>query len=316
MTIPVKEVNPAIVEQRQELARRYRANRPFRHVVLDDFLDPVFCRRLLAEFPAFDERRAFNENDQIGGKATQQEVAALGPAYRSLDVLVRGPAFRGLVSTITGIERLQYDPEYVGGGTHENRHGQELDPHVDFNFHPRSNQHRRLNLILYLNDEWRPEWGGCLDLHLDPYRPPGEDTIERIVPEFNRCVIFETTERSWHGFEPIKLPPDRRDRTRKSLALYYYTNERPAAETAAPHSTIYVERHLPTEIEAGEPLSAEDLERIRTLIARRDHHLKRLYRDLAQLRKQLNYVYASRSWKLTRPLRGLSQLLTRSKNRP
>src|SRR4051812_12636846 len=102
--------------------------------------------RLLAEFPSFDARKAVNELGEPGRKAVQSALADVGPAYRKFDELIRSPQFLELISRLTGIPRLLYDPEYVGGGTHENLDGQDLDLHVDFNYHPSRGFHRRLNL--------------------------------------------------------------------------------------------------------------------------------------------------------------------------
>jgi len=105
-----------------------------------------------------------------------------------------------------------------GGGTHENVDGQELDTHVDFNYLNSSNLHRRLNLLLYLNKDWDVRWGGVVELHSDP-RNPSEDKITTIPPIFNRCLIFETSEYSWHAFNKICLPEDQKHRSRKSLSV-------------------------------------------------------------------------------------------------
>jgi hypothetical protein len=196
-----------------------------------------------------------------------------------------------MISDITGIPELKFDPEYFGGGTHENLHGQSLNPHVDFNYHPLTRQHRRLNLILYLSTEWERSWNGSIRLHCDPYKTPAEDEIVTITPAFNRCVIFETNEHSWHGFERINLPEDKRHLSRKSFALYYYTDSRPAQEQVAEHSTIYVEEHLPEHYQAGMKLGVEELQHIRNLLTNRDQHLRRLYRDIKELNVNMNYLY-------------------------
>ena len=112
-------LNTAVIERADEYARRFQAARPFRHVVIDDFFSADFCRDVCAQFPAFEERAAINENGEIGGKAVQEKVRGLGPAYRALDDLVRSAEFRDLVGRIAGIPDLQYDPHYFGGGTHE-----------------------------------------------------------------------------------------------------------------------------------------------------------------------------------------------------
>ena len=274
-------VDPGVAAREQEYTEAFAAARPFRHVVIDRFLDAGFCRRMVEQFPDFDESAALNEDGKVGGKATRESVRSLGPAYAELDDLVQTKAFRELVGRITGIDDLQYDPHYFGGGTHENRQGQDLDPHIDFNYHPLSKQHRRLNLIIYLNDEWDDAWGGSLQLHRDPYREPAQDEIVTVTPLMNRCVMFETSEHSWHGFECIDLPEGKQDLSRKSFALYYYTRKRPPEQTGPEHSTIYVERHLPERFRAGMTLSETDVQEIKTLLVRRDQHLQRLYRQIS-----------------------------------
>ncbi|HET6546510.1 MAG TPA: 2OG-Fe(II) oxygenase [Rhodanobacteraceae bacterium] len=271
-------------------AARFARREPFRHVVIDDFFAADFAGRLLAEFPPFERGNARNEAGEPGRKSTVERIRALGPAYAELDDLVRSRGFLDLIGRITGIDDLLYDPYYFGGGTHENREGQDLDPHVDFNRHPIESWHRRLNLIVYLNHEWDDAWGGSLELHSDPRAP--DDRISTVTPLFNRCVIFETTESSWHGFSRVAPPPGRANVSRKSIALYFYTRERPADELAETHSTIYVDRPLPERIRAGLTLTEQDMEELRVLIARRDQHNQRLYRDLTRLGAELERANA------------------------
>jgi hypothetical protein len=319
-------VNAAVVDSAAELCERFRGARPFRHVVIDDFLTPAFCRDVCDTFPKFEDGASLNEDGQPGGKSTQDKVRNLGPSYQQLDDLVKSPEFLGLVEQITGVPKLCYDPWYFGGGTHENRAGQDLDPHVDFNYHPITRQHRRLNLIIYLNEEWRDSWGGSLQLHRDPYLEPEQDEIVTVTPLMNRCVVFETSERSWHGFQRISPPADRPDLSRKSFAVYFYTDSRPAEETADEHSTIYVERHLPDRFAPGRVLDSDDVRELKSMLARRDQHLRRLYRQVQEANGRLNqswmysaeqqlrrHVYElenSLSWRITAPLRALKRLLT------
>lgn len=287
-------VSPAVIDGAQELARKFLGARPFRHVCIDDFFAPEFAARLSENFPPFDERLAINENGEVGAKAVHEKIVSLGPDWEKLDELVQGEDFRALISRITGVPELKYDPYYFGGGTHENLHGQSLDAHVDFNFHPITRQHRRLNLIVYLTQEWRDEWGGSIQLHRDPYLPPEEDEIATITPTFNRCVIFETNEHSWHGFPRIDLPEDKRHVSRRSFALYYYTETRPEEELGPEHSTIYVDEHLPAALQPGAELDADTVQHIRNLVVRRDQHLKRLYRNIERLNTELNQMREDR----------------------
>ncbi len=291
-------LNPKLDEEL--LAREFAGNLPFRHVVIDNFLDAEFCRRLMAEFPAFDARKAVNELGEAGGKAVVSHLASIGPAYAAFDGLMKDQAFLKTMGRITGIEKLLYDPDYIGGGTHENLHGQDLDFHIDFNYHPKRHTHRRLNLILFLNREWRAEWGGCLELQRDPWSGAAQMDDRMVIPIANRAVIFETTEASWHGFRRIQLPAEYSGLSRRSLAVYFYTAERPASQTAASHGTAYVPRPLPERLAAGYQLSAADVVELETLIARRDAQIRYLYERELEHSEVLRGVLRSPSFRVGR----------------
>lgn len=129
------------------------------------------------------------------------------------------------VSELTGIPDLIADPELFGAGLHCIPAGGFLKMHVDFNRHP-NGWHRRVNVLIYLNEVWLSEWGGALQL--------GIGGVVKYMPKGGRAVIFETTDDSWHGHpKPLACPPEFQ---RRSLALYFYNREPPAA---AAHSTIY-----------------------------------------------------------------------------
>ena len=274
---------------------QYDSAKPFRHLVMDDFFTPDFAGQLLERFPPFDTARAMNENGEIGAKCVHENLPDLAEPYQALDRLIQSREFLGWLEKVTGIDELMYDPDYFGGGTHENRHGQDLDPHVDFNKHPKSGLHRRLNLIVYLNKEWEDDWGGAIEFHEDPRLPPDQNRIELVSPRFNRAVLFETTRWSWHGFERINLPDGDADpRSRKSVALYFYSKTRPKDEQTKPHSTIYVERPLPAHIQPGQVLTEEDFQRVQILLSRRDQHLQRLYGYISDLNAQIEDLIGQR----------------------
>ena len=113
--------------------------------------------------------------------------------------------------------------------------GGRLDVHVDFNYLKERALHRRLNLLLYLNPNWPEEWGGQFQL----WDKDVKNCEATFAPIFNRCVIFETSEISYHGVVPVSI---RAKAPRKSFAAYYYTQEAPAHWTGEEHSTIFVAR--------------------------------------------------------------------------
>lgn len=278
LTDRLAEVSASVTEQADQYRTEFLNNRPFKHAVIEDFFDAGFARQLLDEFPRFDSTLARNEGGATGGKAVQTNIRGISPAYRRLYEAISAKPFLKLVSRLSGIPDLILDPKMFGGGTHENLHGQELDPHVDFNYDEARKLHRRLNLIVYLNPEWREEWGGALEIHSNPRRPQ-ENQIRGYDPLFNRCVMFETNEYSWHGFPRVNLPADKRDLSRKSISIYLYTKTRPAEEIAPLHATFYVQRPLPDRIAAGHTLTREDVEELRGLLIRRDRWIE-LYQNM------------------------------------
>jgi len=279
---------------------------------MDRFLAPEFCRNLVAEFPRFEAGHSVNERGEAGKKSVNPRLASIGPAYSQFDRLMRGAEF---LSFTTGIANLLYDPEYVGGGTHENLNGQDLDSHVDFNYHPSRGWHRRLNLIVFLNREWATEWGGCLELLRDPLAPAPANCIVSVTPLENRAVLFETTERSWHGFRRIEVPEERSEISRRSIAVYFYTKERPAEETEVSHGTVYYQRPLPERIEAGYGLNEPDVEELQILLARRDTQIKFLYERELEFSNALEKMRGSTSFRigraLTWPVRAAGRLVRR-----
>jgi hypothetical protein len=278
--MPVPQTGPAPVvsddvhRSAASLRGQFLAAEPFKHVVVENFFEPAFAEQLLAEFPRFDPTLARNEAGRTGGKAVNTELARISPAYQRLYDALSSRAFLDFVSELTGIPDLLHDPLMFGGGTHENLHGQDLDPHVDFNYDQSRRLHRRLNLIVYMNKEWRPEWGGSLELHSNP-RDPYTNRIFSYEPRFNRCVLFETNEYSWHGFPEIRLPEHRRDLSRKSISIYLYTRERPVEEVAPVHATFYVQRPLPPHFSAGQTLTEGDVLELRRMLGRRDEWIKK-----------------------------------------
>jgi len=274
-------------------ADSFRNASPFPHLVVDDFLPPDFYADLAETFPGFDEKASLNEFGETSRKAVREKLPELGPAYARFDEVMRSADFLNRLSQVTGIPELLYDPLYVGGGTHENLEGQELDPHVDFNYHPTTRQHRRLNLILFFNDEWDAAWGGALQFHRNPWEPE-TDLVKTVSPKANRAVLFETSERSWHGFRKIRLPEAQKSLTRRSVAVYFYTQAPPADGAATEHSTIYVPRPLPARFKPGMTLTEADQQELEELLVRRNMQIRYQHNQLQRERENLWDVIAER----------------------
>ncbi len=269
-------LNPSLKTQARALHERFASASPFKHVVIDDFLKKDVAEKILKDFPSeAHPERLKNEFGDPNPKSARPDIENLPPSYGELDKYISGSAFLDFMGKVTGIPNLQYDPYYFGAGTHENFHGAGLDAHYDFNIHPKTGLHRRLNAIVYLNKDWDPDWGGQICLHEDAWDKHNKNVCA-VDPAFNRCVIFETTESSWHSVRTIKTPGGRTDLSRKSFTIYLYTPiEDPEL---APHGTVYVPEHLPDHITAGHKLSKKDADRVQFLVDRRNHMLRNLYR--------------------------------------
>ncbi|HET9218887.1 MAG TPA: 2OG-Fe(II) oxygenase [Terriglobia bacterium] len=302
MGFEVRVIRQQVLAESSKYRECFSRALPFHHVVIDDFLQKDEAEALLRDFPAFATQNALDDLGRVGGKAVIENIADISPFYARFAQWIQSPAFTDAISEITGISALLPDKTMFGGGTHENLNGQELDPHVDFNFDDRTGLHRRLNLLIYLNKEWDEAWGGSIELHSDP-RHPDRNEIQSIVPLFNRAVIFETSEYSWHGFPAIHLPQDKLHLSRKSFSIYLYTKERPIEDVVAPHTTFYVQRPLPAHIQAGSPLSAEDFELIRGLISKRDSLIEFYQRLLIEKEQRVRDVMNSKSWRMLRSIR-------------
>lgn len=195
----------------------YVGAQPFEHIVFDDFLPETVLDEVLDEFPAPDqgEWTAYESENEL--KLASRRDTPMGEATRELLGELNSAAFIDFLEELTGIAGLVPDPHFEGGGLHQIVAGGHLNVHVDFNRHPRTGLQRRLNVLLYLNRDWEEQYGGALELWSSEQRR----CEKRIAPLFNRLVVFSTTERSYHGHpEPLACPPGR---TRKSLALYYYS---------------------------------------------------------------------------------------------
>lgn len=225
-------------------ALTYRCADPYPHIVIDDFLTPSALAAARSDFPkpeAISDWRRVTSVDAQGRVATVNKLGysnefAFGATLRGLVHELNASPFVRYLEKLTGIRNLLPDPHLTGGGLHQYLPGAVLKVHADFNLLPGANLDRRLNLLLYLNDGWDAAWKGNLEL----WDIGMERCVQSVEPIGNRCVIFSTTSTSFHGMSgPLECPAGV---TRRSLALYYYSNGRPAEEQQPKHSTLWQDR--------------------------------------------------------------------------
>ncbi len=224
-------------ESLQPLAEKYRVSfgtaLPFRHVVIDDFLPTDVLRDVVNAFPkpGDSDWQRFDAGQEVK-LALADETLMPTPLRHILQQFNSSP-FIDFLEDLTTIAGLLPDPHLVGGGLHQIVRGGFLKVHADFNRHRRLGVDRRLNVLLYLNEDWDESWGG----HLELWDRDMTRVVHRVAPLFNRFVVFATTDYSYHGHpDPLRSPEGV---TRRSLAWYYYTNGRPADEVSPDHTTLF-----------------------------------------------------------------------------
>ncbi|MDC0302893.1 2OG-Fe(II) oxygenase [bacterium] len=199
---------------------------PFAHAVLDDFLPQAHAASLARDFPTpqdpiwSDWRK--REGHQYGKQGTRNSDQFWRlPDYLYFSLLeFNSSIFLRFLEDLTGLCSLIPDPYFQGGGLHQIVNGGILDIHTDFNDYRRLGLFRRLNVLLYLTSDWEDGDGAELELWDGP--PPDGRCVKKVAPIFNRLVVFKTDKTSFHGHTTEWQPLDR---TRRSIALYYYTRD-------------------------------------------------------------------------------------------
>ena len=226
-------INTEVVNE-QTIAKyqsEFATAKPYKHLVIDNFLTPSLAEDLYTNFPKVSELRkhykGLNEN-KSEGSSFQDYHAGFGEVLNG----IKSEGFIEWLEQVVQIDDLSLPDDHRGAGVHQGKNGSFLDIHVDFSVHPILNLHRRLNLLIFLNKNWKAEYGGLLELWNEDV-----SVLEKeVLPAFNRAVIFETTDTSYHGYDVINIPENE---SRKSIYSYYYS---PVGQGVKYHDTIFKPR--------------------------------------------------------------------------
>ncbi|MBM4317734.1 MAG: 2OG-Fe(II) oxygenase [Deltaproteobacteria bacterium] len=208
----------------QNYKNEWAESKPFNHIVIDNFLSNRTIEAVVNEFPNFDSGFWRIYNNAIEVKKLLNHWDKFGAETYKLFNYLNSREFISKLEILTGCD-LYADFGLNGGGLHTHKRGGKLNAHLDYSIHPKLKLERRLNLLIYVTPDWKDNWGGFLGLweKHNQKNAPGK-LIKNIAPTFNRAVIFDTTQNSWHGLpEPINCPESI---TRNSVAVYYLCNPR------------------------------------------------------------------------------------------
>jgi hypothetical protein len=207
---------PSIVRQ----VKKYGKSGPFDHCVIDDFFLPDVAKSLEKEFPDYNDPILFKYKNAIENKKTSNNWNIFPAFTYSIFTALNSYEFVNYIEELipAGV-KLYSDPGLNGGGWHIHKNEGKLNTHLDYSVHPKINLQRKLNLIIYLNSEWKDDWGGDLGMWGSESKEKPGKLARSVSPKFNRAIIFDTTQNSWHGLpEPITCPEGQ---YRKSIAIYY-----------------------------------------------------------------------------------------------
>lgn len=267
----------------ESLMGDYAFAEPFPHAILDNFLPQAMAENLLAHFPKDQKVHDKVYEKGYGGTHKRQISPYDCDEYmRAAFAFFNSPAMLRFVEGITNIKGLLPDPYFTGGGLHETSRGGLLGIHADFQVNEELQLRRRVNVLIYLNKDWQEAYGGKLEL----WDRQMQNKVAETMPEFNRCVIFNTDADSFHGHPDPLTTPD--GITRKSIALYYYQAQPIENATGESRHTLYVARpHDSDETKA----------QVQKMLKKRDKRAKKkfgmggenlLCRAKAQLKKIFN----------------------------
>jgi hypothetical protein len=193
---------------------------PFNYVVKDNFLDKNLAIQLSDEFLSYDNDQWFFYNNPLENKKTLNNWYLFPPTTYRFFAYLNSEEFINKLKSEFNLLNLYPDPGLHGAGWHIHGTGGKLNIHLDYNIHPKLKLQRKLNLILYLSQDWDPTWGGNLEFWSHDTENNQPKKLEKVIDcKFNRAVIFDTTQNSWHGFADELMCP--KGIYRKSIAMYY-----------------------------------------------------------------------------------------------
>jgi hypothetical protein len=220
----------------------YLSNDPYPHMVFDNFLPSDVADVVSTEYPGVDSvshgNWKFHDNDNVS-RFFLEDATQFSDSMRLFSNAVSSRSFLLFLEALTGIPALCPDPYLMGGGAMATGSGGFLNVHVDFNWHQKIQCWRRLNVLFYLTADWSEDWGGALEL----WSKDGHHVEKKIIPKFNRMVVFNTTQDSFHGQPaPITCP---KGIFRRVFSAFYYTSQKGDGIDDHPHFTKYKNSKAP-----------------------------------------------------------------------
>ena len=198
-------------DEKDALRAQWNAAKPVRHFFLDDLLPDEEVSEVYRRRPAREQltlKRSLRESKWVGVAIDQYD-----PTIGAHLLAFQEPEVIAAVAEITGIRAMEADASLYASGISVMEKADFLNPHLDNSHDGDQQMYRVVNLLFYVSPDWKLANGGNLELWTDAL-----DVPVAIESRFNRLVVMETNDRSWHSVQPVTV-----DATRVCLSNYYFS---------------------------------------------------------------------------------------------
>jgi len=190
----------------------YQKNTPCPHIIIDDSLPLDLATEVKNEILSLDDSMFDRYDNPFEQKYTLRDKSKLPKQCKELYQYLTSTEFVKELSQLIGHELIN-DPDKIYWGIHLFKDGDKLDMHVDAGIDPINNLKKQVTIGLYLSHNWKPEYGGDLELwdgdNAGDENPKLIKLVKKAEPEFNRMIIFTCNDYSWHGSpHPVKCNSD------------------------------------------------------------------------------------------------------------
>ena len=226
------------LEKLTSIKTAYENGTPIEHIYIHNFFSNEELKSILEEWPSLDDTRWSSLKRMVdygvGNKLEISKLDLMGPHTQQILLRLLSEPFIKSLEYLTGIKNLKSDIELYGGGLVYTPSGGFLKVHADFNYYDKIKMYRRINIIIYLNEEWEESWNGNLEFWSEDMQK-----VKSYPPNLNTAILFHVHDKAFHGYPDTIKCPDTMGR--KSINLYYYTTENDSFQDKNPHKTIWKE---------------------------------------------------------------------------
>ena len=192
------------------LSRCKKNDEPFPYIIFDECLKSDFAKELQTEILSYPDNVWDRYENPFEKKYTFNKKNTFGKFVSKLFEFLESEIFLEQLSRHFSTN-LEIDPFRHYWGIHKYKDGDFLNIHADAGIHPKNKKKKHLTLGLYLSKDWKEQNNGHLELWTGQTANIDNAKIfeckKSILPIFNRLLLFECNDISWHGNPvPVSCP--------------------------------------------------------------------------------------------------------------